>query len=239
MISNEIVIYIKSELANGKNRQEITDSLVGAGWDVSSVRESFDLISVPIPTSSINLPPQVPNGSVTEKNYPIAKIWIFKAPILLIIISIILLFVGYWIPYFVLAIPILLISNPLIRANFHYAIREDYFEIKQGVFSKKQRNVPYGVIQNVFVNQDLFDKVFGIASFRIENASQGQKKGFWGQTRNNQIGLSNVSKQINAIGSQDNKVFIPGLKKKDAEQLKAVILQRMKEHPLEDNQSGL
>ena len=29
------------------------------------------------------------------------------------------------------------------------------------------------MIQNVFVKQDLFDRVFGLASLAIENASQG------------------------------------------------------------------
>lgn len=42
-----------------------------------------------------------------------------------------------------------------------------------------------------------------------------------------------------ALGFVGNKIHIPGLKKDDAEALKAIILQKVKENPIEDSQSGL
>ena len=41
------------------------------------------------------------------------------------------------------------------------------------------------------------------------------------------------------VGFSGNKVSIPGLTKANAEILKGIVLQKMKENPIEDSQSGL
>ncbi len=231
MANNEIINYIKSELAKGESKETIVNSLSQAGWQNNDIQEAFNSLSAPAsPTAT---PPQSTSEIVTEKNYPITKLWIFKAPIIIIVISIVALLFGYYFPYLLIALPIYLIANPLIRANFHYATDEKYFVVRQGVFSKKQRNLPYGVIQNVLVKQDWFDRVFGLASFSVENASQGGGKGFFGRNKSLRIG-GTYQQQGEAVGSSGNKVNIPGLRKKDAEVLKLVLLQKMKENPIEE-----
>ena len=234
MPNNEIINYIKSELTKGESRQEIVDSLLKAGWQNNDIQEAFNSLSAP--TSPIATSPQHTAEIVSEKNYPITKLWIFKAPIIIIVISIGALLFGYYFPYLVIALPIYLIANPLIRANFHYATEDKFFVVRQGVFSKKQRNLPYGVIQNVLVKQDWFDRVFGLASFSVENASQGGGKGFFGASKSFRLS-GTYQQQGETVGSSGNKVNIPGLRKKDAEALKLVLLQRMKENPIEE--SGL
>ncbi len=181
------------------------------------------------------------NSVITERNYPITKLWIFKAPIIVIVISIVGLFFGIWFPYLVIALPILLIANPLIRANFHYSLDDKYFNVRQGVISKKQRNLPYGVIQNVFVKQGIFDRIFGLASLRVENASQsggGSKERWWNKSYGSKSTAYGFGQQ-DGVGTSGNKVNIPGLKKANAEELKNLILQKIKENPIEDSQSGL
>lgn len=230
MLNDEVISYINSELAKGTSREEIINSLIKAGWQSNVISEALNTISTPASTTVSS--PQFTNSIATEKDYPITKLWIFKAPIIITFISLVALFFGYYLPYFLIALPFYLIANPLIRANFHYSTEEKFFVVKQGVFSKKQRNLPYGVIQNVLVKQDWFDRVFGLASFSVENASQGGGKGFFSGLRSNK-------QQAESVGSSGNKVNIPGLKKKHAEALKLVLLQRMKENPIEDSQSGL
>lgn len=230
MLNNEIINYIKSELTKGTSREEIMNSLVKAGWQTNDISEAFNVI--PVSASNITASPQFTNTIATEKEYPITKLWIFKAPIIITAISLVAIIFGYYFPYFLIALPFYLIANPLIRANFHYSTEEKFFLVKQGVLSKKQRNLPYGVIQNVLVKQDWFDRIFGLASFSVENASQGGGKGFFSGLRSNK-------QQGETVGSSGNKVNIPGLKKKDAEALKLVLLQKMKENPTEDSQSGL
>lgn len=101
--------------------------------------------------------------------------------------------------------------------------------VNQGVFSKQQRNVPYGVIQNLFVKQDLLDRLLGLSSLSIENASAGA-----GADQ-----ASSPKKQMDMVGFSGNKISIPGLLTRDAEALKSVVLQKMKEHPIDDSRSGL
>ena len=231
MINNEIVNYIRAELAKGESRQEVTDSLLKNGWKNNDIQEAFNSLSTT--TSPSATTPQHTAETVSEKNYPITKLWIFKAPIIAIITSIVALFFGFWFPYLVIAIPFWLIGNPLIRSRFHYQTGEKFFDVQQGVFSKKQRHLPYGVIQTVLVKQDWFDRVFGLASLSVEDASAGGGKGLFGGSKSFRMSGA-YQQQGESIGSSGNKVNIPGLKKKDAEALKFVILQRMKENPIEE-----
>jgi membrane protein YdbS with pleckstrin-like domain len=227
MVNQDIVNYIRAELANNISKEEIVNSLVKVGWGIKDVQDSFDSIYTP------SVQPAAPFhsaiGLITEKNYPITTLWVFKAPIFLLFFGIIVLLLGdgdfFWIAVGVYA----LISNYLIRLNFHYSTEERFFIVREGVFSKNQRNLPYGVIQNIFVKQDIFDRIFGLATLAIENASLGGK----GPVVNHR------NQQAEAVGSSGNKINIPGLKKEDAEALKVIILQKMKENPVEDNQSGL
>lgn len=232
MSNQDIINYIKSTLASGVSRQEITDSLVKAGWQVKDIEDSFNTIYAPTASSEASFLERV-----TEERYPITTIWVFKTPIIIVVVSIVGLLFGIWFPYLVIAFPIFLVLNPLTRSNFHYATEEKFFVVKEGIISKKQRNLPYGVIQNVFVKQDIFDRIFGIASLAVENAVQGDGKssgGFWSLKM-----TAYKNQQGDKIGSSGNQVSIPGLKKEDAEALKNILLQRMKENPNTDIQSGL
>lgn len=233
MNNQQIIDYIREEKTKGNSPVMIRSALIQAGWKPTDVDAAFSQInSAPLQSTNSQLVTGVTSGSVTtESTYPITTIWIFKYPIIMIVVSLIAIIFGFWFPYFVIAIPYFLIANPLIRKNFHFTLDSQYLVVKQGVLSKKQRNLPYGVIQNVLVKQDIFDRLFGIAALTIENASEGGGSFF--SKSGNQSGQSDF------IGSKGNKMSIPGLKKKDAEALKEEILAKMKENPLADTQSGL
>jgi len=130
------------------------------------------------------------NEIITEKNYPIQKLWIFKSIINLLIIFIfwILFSLFFYLldktvanketytNFFIViasVIIICLIIAVLRRENFHYSIGEKFLTLKQGILLKQQRYIPYGVIQTILVKQDLFDRILGLASLTIENASLG------------------------------------------------------------------
>jgi len=192
---------------------------------------------------------------ITEKNYPVQGLWILKS-IIGSLLSLIILVPLLWFSRFSeskdseisLYIPLIIIFaifhfivTILRRATFHYSIEGQFLTLKQGILSKQQRHIPYGVIQNLFVKQDLFDRIFGLASLAIENASQGagalaapqQQKVFGLRIGNQQ------RQQVEMVGFYGNKVSIPGLTKANAEILKGIVLQKMKENPIEDSQSGL
>jgi uncharacterized membrane protein YdbT with pleckstrin-like domain len=168
---------------------------------------------------------------INEKRYPITMLWVWKSPLIFLLINAIFLLFGSINIFFVLAMVILIIINPLIRMNFHYSLEDKFLLVKQGVISKKERHLPYGVIQNIFLKQDLFDRLFKIATLRIENAknSGDRKSGSFRMT----------SKNDDSLGVSGNKINLPGLKKQDAEELKNIILQKIKDNPIVDSNSGL
>jgi uncharacterized membrane protein YdbT with pleckstrin-like domain len=127
------------------------------------------------------------------------------------------------------------------RANFHYSLEEKFLTLKQGILSKQERHIPYGVIQNLLVKQDLFDRIFNLASLTIENAAQGA--GYLTSPRQEKVFGIRISRrqqqQAEIVGFSGNRVSIPGLTKINAEALKRLVLEKMKENPIEDSQSGL
>ena len=238
MIKSEIQSYIQQQLAQGVSRAVITESLTTAGWPAQDIQDSF-LDNNQSPSLNLNKPATV--SIINETVYPIQFAWVWKSGVtffMAVLFSIILLIFGYIHYYLILLIlysPIQFIILVLRRKNFHYELSQTLLNVKQGVINKQQRTIPYGVIQNVFVKQDLFDRIFGLSSLSIENASQaGGAKKMFGLTLS-----SSNKKEAETIGFDGNKISIPGLKKEHAEILKAAVLEKMKMNPIDDNRSGL
>jgi putative membrane protein len=57
---------------------------------------------------------------------------------------------------------------------YHYWIKEDKIEIKEGIFFKKNRKIPYVRIQNVNVSQSPLHRLFNVATLQLESASGGK-----------------------------------------------------------------
>lgn len=190
------------------------------------------------------------DATITDKNYPLDKKWILKGGMVYVpMLTIIILFDSFYLLaaqseskfpaiFQLIAAPLVMgiiwIILVLSRINLHYLITDKFLTISQGILSKQQRNIPYGVIQNVIVKQDLLDRIFDLASVLIENAAEA------GGKRNNEtklfgIRINNQNKrQFEAIGFTGNKVSIPGLTKQNAEALKNIILERIKANPIEE-----
>lgn len=54
--------------------------------------------------------------------------------------------------------------------RYEYRLTADTFDIDAGVFSRREREIPYGRIQNVAINRNVFQRLFGIAEVRLETA---------------------------------------------------------------------
>lgn len=187
------------------------------------------------------------NEPVDEKVYPIEARWILKILALnlsgFILIGIFFIVSSFntgnifYVSIFVLFTLINVVIMMLRRKTFHYTVDTHFLYLKQGILSKQERHIPYGVIQHTFIKQDILDRLLGLASLVIENASAGA--GAYTGTQKVFGTNYNQNKRGEALGFTGNKVSIPGLDKNNAELLKGVILQKMKENPLEDSQSGL
>ncbi len=79
----------------------------------------------------------------------------------------------------------------------------------------------------------MFDRLFGLASLTLENASELGINRTQGQIK------LRAQERTETVGFSGNNVSIPSLKKQNAEALKGIVLQKIKENPIEDSQSGL
>ena len=233
MDRQKLVNYIKEQLSKRVGKEIIINTLIAAGWQSNDIEQAFNIINNLSIASSQS---EIFTGIITEQNYPIEVKWISKSILgLLLVVLTFSLFILFGINdgemklYMIIYIglvPLTLIYAALRRITFHYSIDDKFLLFKQGILSKQQRHIPYGVIQNIYVKQDLLDRLFGLSSLVLENASEGGK---------NKV----ERQQTETIGFSGNKVSIPGLAKQNAEILKNIILKKIKENPIEDSQSGL
>ena len=64
---------------------------------------------------------------------------------------------------------------PMLKYWFyHYWLTDDKIEIKEGLFFKKNRKIPYTRIQNVNVSQNILQRIMQVATLQLESASGGK-----------------------------------------------------------------
>jgi uncharacterized membrane protein YdbT with pleckstrin-like domain len=188
---------------------------------------------------------------ITENDYPVESSWILKIPVNFLIIALsiaislglILLPIGiltkednltFLVIMGILAFTLMgigflsTIIAALSRDNFHYSIENEFMIFHQGIISKQQKNLPYSVIQDLIVTQDIADKLLGLASITIENASFGG-----GQV----YAKGRQAKAL--IGFIGNVVVIPGLTTQNAIDLRKILLSKIREYKSLDRRSGL
>ncbi|PSQ34418.1 hypothetical protein BRD11_03925, partial [Halobacteriales archaeon SW_12_69_24] len=69
------------------------------------------------------------------------------------------LFVGYFFAYY---------------RRYEYELTADTFDIRSGVLSRREREIPLRRIQNVDISQSVVQRILGIASVSLETAGGGQ-----------------------------------------------------------------
>jgi uncharacterized membrane protein YdbT with pleckstrin-like domain len=64
------------------------------------------------------------------------------------------------------------VVNPRIIAHFSETldVYEDRFMFRMGILSKSEVVVPFSRVTNYATDQNLFDRIFGVGTFRIETA---------------------------------------------------------------------
>lgn len=186
-----------------------------------------------------------PNKKIDDVIYPVQPVWAFKSTIIsLVTLPLIavyfylrapssLIFSVVFMIIFSQLTAIHFIANLLRVRNFHFTFSADYLVFKQGVITKKERQIPYGVIQNITVSQDILDKMFGIANLKIENASQG------GSLVGSRVNNQQSKTEANAIGFLGNAVIIPGLAHQNCVYLKQLLERELTTHQTISSGSGL
>ena len=60
--------------------------------------------------------------------------------------------------------------------RYEYELTPDTFDIKSGVFSRREREIPFERIQNVDIAQNVLQRALGIAEVRLETAGGGSSE---------------------------------------------------------------
>lgn len=174
----------------------------------------------------------------TEKEFPTRPIWLLSGMLQIIlgyIFVIVFIFLFYDFGTFVVYGGFMLISMPftfivtiLKLKNFHFAVEKEYLSLKQGIFSKQERKLPYSVIQNAQVTKTIWDRIFGLTTLVIENAANaGGQVVFQNAKQRQQM------QRYMVIGFNGNRIVIPGLYEDEAQKLKEVILAHIVSNPHE------
>ncbi len=83
-------------------------------------------------------------------------------------------FQSLWILYGVILICAAILGNVFQRAYFRsyfYDITSDHIIIRKGVFSSSEITVAYERIQDIYMDQDVLDKMFGLYDVHISTAT--------------------------------------------------------------------
>lgn len=195
------------------------------------------------------------DNSITEKTFPIENRWVTKNIVLTSFSTIFIAIMFSIQPYlsykydqsgvsilWVIIFPVIIILAGIVRiigfslqrSNFFYSLEEHNFMCKQGIISKKETHIPYGTIQNIYLKQDIVDRLIGLSNISIENASVGG-----GYVADQQIQNNKYYGEPLFLGVSGNKLSIYGLTTENAEKLKKLIMKKMMENPIDDSYSGL
>lgn len=163
--------------------------------------------------------------SVTEKNYPISIRWVWaNVAISLAAFPLYFLYliteVGF-VFSLITSLSVVIINITVVimqRKYYHFEFGDQYITIQQGVIKRKERHLPYGVIQNVMIKRSFSDRLFGLATINVQNAVQQGKTGY-------------RDSADTTIGSSGTDFNLPGQTPKNAEVLRKIVLEKMKENP--------
>lgn len=83
--------------------------------------------------------------------------------------------IAYIIIVFLLIVPILFLFNYFYQiwyfSVYYYELADNFITIKKGPITPKEINVPYERIQDIYMDQDLFDRILGLYDVHISSAT--------------------------------------------------------------------
>ncbi len=243
MVNQQLLDYIKQQSKEGKNEEDIKKTLLQNGWnevDINGAFSSSNVPTAPRQTSTVPAPqnsPTKPNLSVGTENSTQMNVqrqlhpkavwlfffnrigaWIFSA--FFLALSGVAIFsdaggptisvgVGQAITVFlVVFVTILIIAFVVAKLTYHFykfELTDGEYKAERGIIWKRYISIPYGRIQNVDIYRGLLSRMLGLSDLDIQTA-----------------GYSSA-----ASGASEGK--LPGLGTQEAEEVRAVLIEKAKE----------
>ncbi|MCK6462709.1 MAG: PH domain-containing protein [Candidatus Pacebacteria bacterium] len=180
----------------------------------------------------------------------ISKLWIFTDPIVLMLLlffgAMYFLYLADKMPqgllfFFVLLAFLITILRFLLRLliwfNFSFSVEDGFLLVRENVLRKKERRIPYNLIENVSIEKFFLQMIFGLRSLKIfcspkiedfyvlnpVSAKNIKKDDFKKLFLLEATLHTQYTKCFLNIGSCGRYIIIPGLTKRGAETLKKKI----------------
>lgn len=115
--------------------------------------------------------------SKTRQQFPISSLKIIKRTIgggfflIFVVYAGLLLLKGViaGVVAIVLSIPLRWVYETYYFKNYFYEMGDDYFVIRQGVFTKHETIIFYNRIQDIYIDQDFVSRLFGLYDVHISS----------------------------------------------------------------------
>ncbi len=191
MVNQQLSDYVREQLEQGKNKEEIKKELLGARWKETDINQVLG-ISV---FGQTPRPPSTPSFASTGQQQLDPKavgLFFFRWVFAFIVIAfwagfslVIKMFDTVTIAGF-LGIGLLFLLGALIFAfivaklQYHfyrYELTEEGFRKELGVIFKKYVTIPYDRIQNVNISRGILDRILGLSGLSIQTAGTGLAEG--------------------------------------------------------------
>lgn len=85
--------------------------------------------------------------------------------------SISIIIVGACVVLFFAIFFLLFWYQTLYFEKYYYDIRKDFLVIKKGVFAPRETILPYEKLQDVYIDQDIFDRIFSLWDLHVSTAT--------------------------------------------------------------------
>jgi putative membrane protein len=201
MPNEQLVAYIRAELAQQVDRETVIRALLTAGWQTEDINVAMMSVDTPV-HQNIPTTPRIPAASFVQTamtlqvQYPLSlrKFWkkILSQVLPLGILCALCAFlfsilstlatanifsgIGY---FFFVEFILLFGASMLLYAwyvkayirRYYYDATDSYVTIKKGVFAPAEIHIQYSKIQDVYVDQDIIDRIMGLYDVHLATAT--------------------------------------------------------------------
>ncbi len=180
MTNQQLSDYIKQQLQQEKNKEEIKNELLEAGWQEADINQTLDISN----SSQSSKPPSAPSFTSTglQRLDPKA-VWFFFLhsyslfAFLFIAIGTLstgIIFAG------VVTLLVLVAHFIWAKLTYHfylYELTDVGFRKELGVIFKQYVTIPYDRIQNVDIYRGILTRILGLSVLSIQTAGASATKG--------------------------------------------------------------